>query len=621
MHSPPARCKEGSSFSRASQASRAPLFAIPRSDRFSDLGTEHLPKQVRFFLRKLCAASYSLILVRQMWWQQDPANAELLDLPEICPPLCTSTLKNLGARIGVPEQEMKGRVHLLREAGLVRWLNRSLEYGWKNGRRVRMWMPRRVTEHLPHDIDGRFVLPLSAIEWAERCAAVKARHGGRRAGAGRKPKSPKVEGVSMSEEPLGSAGRGVPTVGGGRVLASRSQASSGRPEEAPVHQLCDPLLGVVLEDRGCGAAVEHPGELVLPVPLHEVGGQGRPEMGDGDTPHCSSLGAVGGGLGADLMRRAHARKLEEGRGRQADIMERCRRKECPEDVGEPTGSEIKTVRRSVTFRETEREDFFQKSSSAMRARTFLDGRAPRQDDPSKSLVLGSPSGSSSGDRAWWDDQVWERVVPRFPGIGVVPLAVVPAPRKLREPDPVRAAKILAAVYRGAVERFWPGRPCFVLARGDVSKSRYFKLLVSAAETLRENGERCSEMSPAAWVAFSCEAWRAMGKSGGPPPLSFVFSAFRLAERWGWFEADFLGRYEGSRVVVGPLHRRLMEDWRAMSASIVAERPKDRLALGHVVERFFPGRSWEDRVRAVGREAAASQAAIDQAIARGAYPWS
>src|SRR5581483_10806942 len=101
--------------------------------------------------------------------------------------------------------------------------------------------------------------------------------------------------------------------------------------------------------------------------------------------------------------------------------------------------------------------------------------------------------------------------------------------------------------------------------------------------------------PAAWVLFSFWVWREFGpvakRKKYAPPVAFVFSAKRLAEKFDWFDEQ-RDRWTGARTAMVPEHRRLAEDWRDMWRQLQLAQPGDREAVRAVVETWFPGDVWE-----------------------------
>ncbi len=183
-----------------------------------------------------------------------------------------------------------------------------------------------------------------------------------------------------------------------------------------------------------------------------------------------------------------------------------------------------------------------------------------------------------------------------------------------------AALRLVRYFRGAVESR-TGEPCFILARCDVQRSRFFRVLVEAAEVFREQ-----EVPPAAWAAFSCDVWaHYSAKRRKTPPLNWVFAANRINDRLGWFRRE-QGSYSGGRLVfpeehcdllrradavtrlIGPSLRQEVRSGRKLTVGLVASVGCDLL------DEWFPGgfQAYLDRARSCGeRDARRIRVLVDQ----------
>ena len=200
--------------------------------------------------------------------------------------------------------------------------------------------------------------------------------------------------------------------------------------------------------------------------------------------------------------------------------------------------------------------------------------------------------------------------PPYPGATKIPPALVPEPPLLDPTDGERVwAHTLMAAYRGAVESRTKKR-CFVLVRGDLMKSKYAALLVAAARKLIEH-----KIAPAAWCAWSVDVWR--NTQHGSPPLGMVFGLKRIDERRGWFHSE-LQNYAGGLTIYGKTYRALLKAWTDMAGELY--RLRDSSKAPEVVERYFPGRRYEDLVAAAREEAAATTRRLREAAERGVWLW-
>ena len=210
-------------------------------------------------------------------------------------------------------------------------------------------------------------------------------------------------------------------------------------------------------------------------------------------------------------------------------------------------------------------------------------------------------------------------LPRYPGQSVVSPAFVPQPPVLAPtmaPE-VMVSKMVAA-YRGAVDRKFPKQRCYVLARGDVRKSKHYKKLLEFAHELIDH-----DIPPAAWAMFSVERWAKSPAAASPsrpkiPSLAFVFSLTRIDDkhRWQFREAYGDGRI-GGRAVFGKHHRELLAKYRGLALRVACTRNEDRAAL---VQEIFPGDLYEDLVDLAKMEAVENRLRLEDQIKRGAYVW-
>lgn len=208
-------------------------------------------------------------------------------------------------------------------------------------------------------------------------------------------------------------------------------------------------------------------------------------------------------------------------------------------------------------------------------------------------------------------------VPIYPGNTVVAPAYVPAAPMLNPESPEHelAAK-LAASYRGAVEKRFPKQRCFTLLKGDIRKSKHYKLLVAFAAELIEH-----EISPAAWCIFSVDKWRtapsaSLASRPKVPGIAYVFSLARISDDKRWqFRAAYNDGKLGGRAVFGKSHRQLLERYQKMHHAILRGLHK-----ATAMQQFFPGTLYEDLVDAARAEAAETRFRLEGQVARGAFVW-
>lgn len=208
-----------------------------------------------------------------------------------------------------------------------------------------------------------------------------------------------------------------------------------------------------------------------------------------------------------------------------------------------------------------------------------------------------------------------RLLPPEPTAELIPTVRVPAPALIpgEHCSDDDAVAMLARAYRGAVERSFRTASMFML-RGVAREHKDFARLELAARLMRE-----AEIAPAAWVLFSFSVWREFSGRSGPPPVSFVFSQKRLAERLEWFEQE-RDRWSSGQMLVTREHRTLAEDHHAMWRELLAYTPDTREGVRVVVERWFPGDSWERRVADARAVASRLQREVEQQVALGCVLW-
>ncbi len=99
---------------------------------------------------------------------------------------------------------------------------------------------------------------------------------------------------------------------------------------------------------------------------------------------------------------------------------------------------------------------------------------------------------------------------------------VPAPPQLpREATAVEKAKLLVKAYNSVVE-YKTGKRSFSFAKGDITRSKFFKTLVATAEALLTE-----KISPIQWVLFSIHTWQHDEKHTDMPSISYVFTPSRV----------------------------------------------------------------------------------------------
>ncbi len=211
-----------------------------------------------------------------------------------------------------------------------------------------------------------------------------------------------------------------------------------------------------------------------------------------------------------------------------------------------------------------------------------------------------------------------RLLPPAPAAALIPTVPVPAPAELPcDATDAEAVEMLARAYRGAVERTF-GTPSMLMLRGATAAHKDFARLLLVARLMQAAG-----VPPAAWVLFSFSVWREYGpkskRGKHSPPVSFVFSAKRLAERIEWFESQ-RDRWSGGQMLLVPEHQALLRDYQAMWSELLMQEPADREGVRVIVERWFPGDAWERRVALAQAQAAELKLRVRERVRAGGVLW-
>jgi hypothetical protein len=200
----------------------------------------------------------------------------------------------------------------------------------------------------------------------------------------------------------------------------------------------------------------------------------------------------------------------------------------------------------------------------------------------------------------------------------LPLPRVPGWPKVRpDASDEERAKHLARAYRSAVTRCFPGQQVWAL-RGDVTRSKHFKLLVEAASVLESTGA-----SPEKWAEFACEHWKRAGARhlrDKPPGVKWVYSARVITKHAG--AKNYAPRRRGAGTAIpGRRALKLQSKWQFMLAEldrVGAEKGSEEERL--VVERYFPRSSYERELRAACDEAEDEQVKLRERARGGEWLW-
>ncbi len=208
-----------------------------------------------------------------------------------------------------------------------------------------------------------------------------------------------------------------------------------------------------------------------------------------------------------------------------------------------------------------------------------------------------------------------RLIPGFVSVANradLRVATPPPPRLDDRETPERHAFLLMRWYEGACRaRFGKEPGTFKKYRGGPATSPHFDLLVTAAKAFI-----AEDIAPASWCSFSCDVW-AKAENKGMPPLKFLFSAKRIAERAGWYRSE-AESYSGGRLLYTPTAKDFIQRQSSMRCFPPALRTEAELAA-HVA-RFFPGDAFEAHLALLRAESASLREELDRVVSLGEWVW-
>jgi hypothetical protein len=191
-------------------------------------------------------------------------------------------------------------------------------------------------------------------------------------------------------------------------------------------------------------------------------------------------------------------------------------------------------------------------------------------------------------------------------------ATVPDPPLLDARRDERGRVLSLCFTWRAVLKARGGRGFFVPTASINSGWRFFRQMVNAAEMLIKH-----EIAPAAWAAWTIDVWRQGGQKDDPP-ITLVWAAGMIEKKRGWFGRE-CATYMGGRVLFGEKHRELLRRWTSMGYALLRE--PDPSAAPAIVERWFPGATYDVLVRAATVEAATKTAELRERMESGEWLWS
>lgn len=214
----------------------------------------------------------------------------------------------------------------------------------------------------------------------------------------------------------------------------------------------------------------------------------------------------------------------------------------------------------------------------------------------------------------------------YPSASILAPAYIPSPPLIGPLSAREKVKLLVRTYSEAVRALYktpvfvnpPAKLVFDVLSGSKVKMPDYSTpwsvpLLQAADALVEH-----EIPPAAWAAFSIDAWREYAPDGQgerPPRLKWVWSAKRIEERFEWFLSEE-NVYMGRRAVFGPKHRALLDRYHEMTSEIARTRGNEREIAG----QYFPGETYRRMLDAALAEVQETQQRLDADAKEGVWLW-
>lgn len=199
------------------------------------------------------------------------------------------------------------------------------------------------------------------------------------------------------------------------------------------------------------------------------------------------------------------------------------------------------------------------------------------------------------------------------------LAVEVAAPKLLSPEssePERADMLAQAFVAVLARRYRINRR--YLKQGQLALEAHpdYPRLVQLSRDMLE-----ARVAPLGWVLFSFDRWgqTALGKNHKrPPPAKWVWSVKRWRAQLAWYSE---GQYAGVELRTPPLACALWRDWRLMWVQLIHQAPDTREALARIVEAWFPGEAYDERLARARSECLERQLYVDMEQAAGRWPWA
>ncbi len=193
---------------------------------------------------------------------------------------------------------------------------------------------------------------------------------------------------------------------------------------------------------------------------------------------------------------------------------------------------------------------------------------------------------------------------------------IPPPRLIApETTPQQRVKMLAAAYRAVLKRRYGITSRYFEGSAALESHKEFPKLVALAAQMVD-----AKVAPLAWVLFSFDAWTHTPLGEGKrssPPTKWVWSKKRWKEQQDRFWED---RYAVVESRTAPLALQLWIDWRFMWCELMHAAPTAREGVAVIVDRWFPGSSYEDRLTRARSQTLEYQARVDREAAEGGWPW-
>jgi hypothetical protein len=157
---------------------------------------------------------------------------------------------------------------------------------------------------------------------------------------------------------------------------------------------------------------------------------------------------------------------------------------------------------------------------------------------------------------------------------------------------------------------------FISEKKPLEQSKRFPLLLDAAKAFIEN-----DISPALWFAWSFNFWNQNKTKKAMPPLAWLLSPKRMAERSGWFHSEAAFTM-GCRMQYNDTERKfmLLQHRMITELSLLTVEECTDYKVQSIVHKYFPKGLYDNIVQEIKSDAIMRQMELSDAVARGEWLW-